>query len=67
MSVTQFLQFILILSMTAMALLAIFYLRRRRLAWYLHLLWGLVAVFIPFLGPFLVIACRPGVSRYALR
>lgn len=48
-----------------MVLLAVFYLRRRELSWWAYLAWGLVALLIPILGPFLVIASRPGRPRHA--
>ena len=41
-------------------LLAIFYLRGRKLSFGEYALWGLFALLIPALGPFLVIAFRPG-------
>jgi len=43
--------------------LAMVYLAQRRLAWHQYLGWGLVALIFPILGPFLVIANRPGVRR----
>ena len=46
-----------------MALLAVFYLRERRLALTTYLVWGLLIVFIPLLGPFLVILMHPGSPR----
>jgi len=41
-------------------LLAIFYLRNRNLSLGEYTLWGLFALLIPALGPFLVILSRPG-------
>jgi len=41
-------------------LLAIFYLRGRNLSFGEYTLWGLLALLIPALGPFLVIVSRPG-------
>ncbi len=41
-------------------LLAIFYLRGRKLSFGEYALWGLFALLIPALGPFLVIVSRPG-------
>lgn len=51
---------ILLIDMVALALLALFYLRQRRMSWMSLLGWGLLAVLLPVLGPFLVIATRPG-------
>ncbi len=51
---------ILLVDIIAMALLAIVYLRQRRLSWGPFCYWLLLAIGIPVLGPFLVIANRPG-------
>ena len=40
--------------------LSLFYLRYRRCSWLEILGWGFVALAIPVLGPFFVIAARPG-------
>lgn len=50
----------LLLDIVALALLALFYLRQRRMSRVAFLAWGMVAVFVPVLGPFLVISRRPG-------
>jgi len=57
------LQVLLVLDVAGMLGLAIFYLSRRQLSWHQYLGWGLVALIFPLLGPFLVIASRPGVLR----
>ena len=46
----------------AISLLAMFYLRRRPLTGGQFLFWGMLALLVPALGPFLAIACRPGGS-----
>jgi len=51
---------LLFLSALGMALIAAFYLRRRSLLLPQYLAWGVLLVFVPFLGPFLVILLRPG-------
>jgi hypothetical protein len=56
----------LLLGVFAMAALAMFYLRRRNLDFISYLAWGLLAVLLPILGPFLVITLRPGSSRRAI-
>lgn len=43
-----------------MVILAGFYLRRRRLPTSHYLLWGLLALSVPVLGPYIVIATQPG-------
>ncbi len=47
----------------AMYLLAILYLRRRPLTWAQFASWGLFALLVPALGPFLTILARPGSRR----
>jgi hypothetical protein len=51
---------ILLVDIVAMALLALIYLRQRRMSWTSFCWWGLLAIGVPVLGPFLVIANRPG-------
>ncbi|MEW6031008.1 MAG: hypothetical protein AB1564_00665 [Chloroflexota bacterium] len=46
--------------LAAMAILALLFLRTRRLSSASYALWGLLAIMVPALGPFLVIAARPG-------
>jgi len=46
-----------------MALLAFAYLSRRQMPWNEYLAFGLLAIVVPMLGPFLVIALRPGEPR----
>ncbi len=60
---TQTLQVLLVGCLVGMALLAAFYLRGRRLSLAGYLAWGLVALLIPAIGPFIVIMARPGKSR----
>ena len=50
-------------SLVAMYVLAMFYLRRRPLTLGQFTAWGLFALFIPALGPFLTILNRPGCPR----
>ena len=57
---SQVMFLLLFLSALGMALIAAFYLRRRNLSLPQYLAWGMLLVFIPFLGPFLVILLRPG-------
>jgi hypothetical protein len=54
---------VLLLVIVAMAFLAIAYLRQRPLSSLAFLAWGLLAVLVPVIGPFVVIASRPGSSR----
>ncbi len=63
MSTTEIIRFLLLLVIIAMGLLGMFYLSRRSLGWAEYLAWGVFAAILPVLGPFLVIALRPGKSR----
>ena len=56
----EVLRLLLAVSLIAMYVLAMLYLRRRRLGLGAYLFWGLFALSIPALGPFLVILTRPG-------
>ena len=57
------LHFLLVLFIFGMYFLALAYLRRQRLPFSTFALWGLLALFLPALGPFLVIVLQPGKSR----
>ncbi len=63
MSGAEVLRIMLVVCIAGMFALAMAYLVQRRLAWHQYLGWGLVALIFPILGPFLVIANRPGVRR----
>ena len=43
-----------------MLLLAVLYLRRREMSTLAYVLWGIFALVVPLVGPFVVIASRPG-------
>jgi hypothetical protein len=62
-TVVIILRALLIVDIIAMALLAVFYLRRRQLSWVDYCGFGLLAVLLPVVGPFVVIALRPGRNR----
>ena len=51
---------LLVLCDLSMALIAVFFLRRRNLSLANYLGWGLCALLFPFVGPFLVLWKRPG-------
>lgn len=65
MSGSTILRVLLIIDIVSMAALAAFYLRQRRLSWLEYCEWGLLAVMVPLLGPFLVIINHPGEWRDA--
>lgn len=54
---------LLFASIGGMLLLAVLYLNQRKLTTLSFVLWGLLAISIPLLGPYLVIALRPGEPR----
>jgi hypothetical protein len=60
MTAPELLRALLILTILAMAALALYFLSRRRLTAYEFAAWGLLAILVPLLGPFLVIYLRPG-------
>jgi hypothetical protein len=54
------LHLLLIVFLFAMYALVVAYLRRRQMSFGAFAFWGLVAMFIPAFGPFLVIVIKPG-------
>ncbi len=44
-------------------ILAALFLRGRKMSTFSYLLWGVLAIVLPLLGPYLVIASRPGKAR----
>jgi hypothetical protein len=61
----DFLRSLLFASILAMAFLSFVFLSRRRMSWGMYLGFGLLAALVPVLGPFTVIALRPGQWRNA--
>ncbi len=59
-SQAEALRALLFLTLIGMAWLGASFLRRRRLSPPSFILWGLFALLIPALGPFLVILIKPG-------
>ena len=51
---------LLLVCMLTMVILAVFYLRQRKLTQMAYVFWGLIAILIPIIGPFVVIWMRPG-------
>lgn len=54
---------VLLIFLAVMLALGLDFLRRRRLPREQAALWGLLALLLPALGPFLVIAIQPGQPR----
>ncbi|MEW6094729.1 MAG: hypothetical protein AB1531_12275 [Chloroflexota bacterium] len=57
------LRLLLLLFLFAMYALALLYLRRRPLTRLQFAAWGLFALLVPLLGPFLVILLKPGQAQ----
>ena len=54
---------LLLVCMLAMVTVAAFYLRQRKLTILEYAFWGLAAILVPIIGPFLVIWIKPGNQR----
>ena len=61
------LRILLIAYLTAAFVVAMFYLRHRRVTPLEYLFWGTLALALPALGPFFVIAARPGPRKRTRR
>jgi len=60
MSGSEIIRLMLLADILVMLFLAVFYLRQRKLTWLEFFMWASLALAVPVLGPFLVIAARPG-------
>jgi hypothetical protein len=56
----EILRFVLLCVIVILASTAVFYLRTRRLSLQEYTIWGMMAILLPVVGPFLVIWMRPG-------
>ncbi len=56
----EILRVMLAVCLLAMYIMAMLYLRRRRLSMGQLLAWGILALLLPALGPFLVLLFQPG-------
>ncbi len=56
----EILRVMLVVCLVAMYVLAMLYLRRRTMSALQFIAWGALALFIPGLGPFLLLLTRPG-------
>lgn len=61
----QLMRFLLVACLVGMALLAILSLRQRKLLLNAYIAWGLLAILLPLVGPFVVLLAHPGESRQA--
>jgi hypothetical protein len=60
---TALIQSLLAAGIFCMALIAISSLRKRRLTLHKYLAWGLVAILVPVIGPFIIVWIQPGKSN----
>jgi hypothetical protein len=60
MVTTAIIRLMLVVDIIGLALLALLYLRQRQMSRFAYLRWGFLAVAVPVIGPFVVIASRPG-------
>jgi uncharacterized membrane protein YfcA len=60
MPVAFYIKAILLITILTLIFMAMTYLRQRKLSWTGYCFWGILAVLLPVIGPFLVIAFRPG-------
>ena len=51
---------LLLVCMLTLAILSIYYLRQRDLTHLAYFFWGLIAILVPIIGPFVVIWRNPG-------
>lgn len=63
MATPKIISLLLVIDIVMLALFALFYLAQRRMNWIAYIGWGMVAIIIPVLGPFLVISNHPGEWR----
>jgi hypothetical protein len=59
----QLMRLLLAVCQLGMALLAILSLRQRKLPMAAYIGWGLLAILLPLVGPFVVLLLHPGESR----
>ena len=55
---------LLLICMLTMVILAVFFLRQRKLTHLDYVFWGLIAILIPIIGPFVVIWMKPGEQQF---
>lgn len=58
--ISEFLRLILFADLFGMLLLAVLFLRERQLSTLGYVCWGIFALMLPVIGPYIVIAYRPG-------
>ena len=61
----ELMRLLLVTCLLGMAILAILSLRQRKLPVGAYLGWGMIAILLPLIGPFIVLLARPGEDRQA--
>jgi hypothetical protein len=61
----QLMRLLLVICLLGMALLAVLSLRQRKMPVAATIAWGLVAILLPLVGPFIVLLVHPGENRQA--
>jgi hypothetical protein len=56
----EFVRWVILIGLLSIACLTCLYLRRRSLTPQAYLSWGLLAILLPLIGPFLVLLNKPG-------
>ena len=55
---------LLLVCTLSLVILAVFFLQQRKLTHLAYVFWGLTAIFIPIIGPFVVIWIKPGEQQF---
>ena len=61
----QLMRLLLVTCLLGMAILATLSLRRRKMPVSAYIGWGLIAILLPLVGPFIILLVRPGEGRQA--
>jgi len=56
----EILRVLLFVVLFGMLMVAVLYLRQRKLSKLAYVLWGILALILPVVGPYIVIASQPG-------
>jgi hypothetical protein len=61
----QLMRLLLVTCLLGMAILATLSLRQRKMPVSAYIGWGLIAILLPLVGPFIILLVRPGEGRQA--
>ncbi len=59
----QVMRFLLVLCLLGMAILAVLSLRTRKMPTASYIAWGMFAILLPLVGPFIVLLAHPGENQ----